>query len=99
MFDSSELKSITRLRKLGINAVPAEKGPGSVRTGIKLLQNSRIFIHRHSKSLQSEFKKYVWKKLASGVYARVQGELTPVKLNDDGIDAIRYIVTFYQNRV
>lgn len=92
VWDSAEKKSIAELRRAGVNAYPADKGPGSVYFGIKKLQQLEIFIHAQSTNLQSEWKAYRWKKAANGEYMRNgKGDRVPVKTDDHAIDAVRYI--------
>lgn len=58
--DSAEEKSVADYRAFGINARPAEKGPGSVRYGMKWLQSlSKIVIDPiRCPDTAKEFKKY-----------------------------------------
>lgn len=58
--DSAEEKSIADYRSYGINARPAEKGPGSIRYGMKWLQSLvKIVIDpRRCPETAEEFKKY-----------------------------------------
>jgi phage terminase large subunit len=66
-FDSAEPKSIAEIRLLGINAVGAKKGQGSVEFGIKLLQGLEIIIHPRCQNAKNEFSKYKWKEDKNGV--------------------------------
>lgn len=94
VWDSSEKKSIRELRLAGVNAYPAEKGPGSVAFGIKKLQAITFHIHADSKNLINEKKRYRWKKLANGEYVRdSKGNRVPVKKDDHLLDGIRYVAT------
>jgi PBSX family phage terminase large subunit len=58
--DSAEEKSIADYRAFGINARPAEKGPGSIRYGMKWLQSLvKIVIDpKRCPDTAKEFKKY-----------------------------------------
>ena len=58
--DSAEEKSIADYRSYGINARPAEKGPGSIRYGMKWLQSLvKIVIDpKRCPETAEEFKKY-----------------------------------------
>lgn len=58
--DSAEEKSIADYRAYGINARPAEKGPGSIRYGMKWLQSLvKIVIDpKRCPNTAKEFKKY-----------------------------------------
>ena len=58
--DSAENKSIADYRAFGINARPAEKGPGSIRNGMKWLQSlNHIYIDPiRCPNTNNEFSKY-----------------------------------------
>ena len=91
VWDSAEPKSITELRLLNVNAYKAKKTPGSVTFGIKQIEKHKVYIHRSSKNLQSEWVAYKWKRMSDGEYARdSQGNRVPEKLHDHCIDAVRY---------
>jgi phage terminase large subunit len=83
--DSAEPKSIEEIRTHGINAVGAEKGPGSVEHGIKFLQSLEIIIHPRCQTVKNEFTKYKYKEDKNG-------NVLPIPLDRDNhtIDAIRY---------
>lgn len=83
--DSAEPKSIEDFRRLGINAVGAEKGKGSVEFGIKFLQSLEIIIHPRCQNARNEFTKYKYKEDKSG-------NVLPVPLDKDNhiIDSLRY---------
>lgn len=59
--DSAEPKSIEELRRLGINALPTEKGADSVDFGIKHVQGKRISFTSTSSNLIREYENYAWK--------------------------------------
>lgn len=87
--DSSEPKSIDRLRQLGVNAKGVEKGSGSVETGIKQLQSMKILLVGSNPKLTKELQEYRPNKKTG----KPQGA-------DHLIDAIRYGVyyQFYSNK-
>ena len=61
----------------------------SVKDGINTVKSKQIFIHHESVNLLKEYRLYSWKK---------KGELIldePVKLWDDGLDALRYSLHTY----
>lgn len=61
--DSSEPKSIDRLKQLGITRIiSARKGPDSVRNGIDALQDYNIIIHPRCVHFLLEIGNYTWKK-------------------------------------
>lgn len=84
--DSAEPKSIAAFRALGINAVAAVKGPGSVEFGVKWMQAlDAIIIHPRCQTARNEFSVYKWKEDRNG-------NALPVPLDRDNhtIDAGRY---------
>ena len=67
VFDCAEPKSIEEVRRLGINAVGAKKGQGSVEFGIKWLQGLEIIIHPRCQNARNEFSTYKWKEDKNGL--------------------------------
>lgn len=88
--DSAEPDSINELRLNGFNAIPALKGPGSVNTGIKFIQNYDIFYTETSVNIEEEYEEYEW-EIISGVNLD-----RPLKQNDHILDATRYCMSFLQ---
>lgn len=88
--DSSEPKSIAELVTLGHNVIAVKKWEDSIRFGISLMKARKIYVTRSSYHLLREFKKYVWKKLSNGKYARV-----PIDKNNHAIDGARYVCMWY----
>lgn len=86
--DSSEPKSIAKLKKLGIQAVSAKKGKDSIRFGIKWLKGYTIIIDTSCVSFKREIEQYQWKKNKYGESLNI-----PVDRNNHGIDALRYQYT------
>jgi phage terminase large subunit len=84
--DSSQPGTIDFLQSRGINAVPAKKGPGSVKSGILWLQGMEIFIDPSCEKMQEEAHLYSWMtdKLTN------QALSTPVDAFNHGWDAVRY---------
>ena len=85
MCDSAEPKSIAKLKKLGLQAMPAKKGKDSIRFGIKWLKGCTIIIDKRCVNFKREIEQYQWKKDKQGESLNV-----PVGRNDHGIDALRY---------
>ncbi len=83
--DSAEPKSIVELRNLGIAAVGAKKGKGSISHGVRWLQAQRIIIDSSCINAQNEFSLYTWRKDKHG-----QSLPIPEDKNNHIIDAIRY---------
>lgn len=88
-WDSAEPKSIAELIQLGIVAIPAIKGPDSVRSGIDTLKQLTIHIVEGSENIIREANSFVWKVDKDGHPLNV-----PVEFADHAMSAIRYgIVT------
>ena len=64
--DAAEPKSIEELRKAGINAKAAAKGPDSVKFGIQKLQNFKIIYSPDCVNFEHEIKNYCWAKDRQG---------------------------------
>ena len=89
--DSSEPKSIDRLRELSIRRIkPARKGKDSVNNGIDFLQCFEILIHPKCKNFIKEIGSYCWDKNKEGKSINV-----PVDTNNHLMDAMRYAVEGY----
>lgn len=88
-WDSAEMKSIEELYRLGINALPALKGPDSVRSGIDFLKCQKIHIVPGSMNIIREAGRYNWREDKNS-----NPLPEPVKFDDHAMDAARYgIVT------
>lgn len=82
--DSAEPKSIAELRRLGINAHPARKGPDSVLHGLQWLAQQQIILSPDCPALREELLNYRWAPDNQGGFLpRPQG-------SDHLIDALRY---------
>ena len=87
--DSADPRTIYDLQRKGWRGLqPAFKGPDSVRYGLKKMLDTKIHITADSKNLINEFQNYVWAKDPDGRQSDM-----PVKDYDDGIDAIRYLIS------
>jgi len=89
--DSAELKSIHTLVVDGINAFGVKKPAGSVLSGIRKVGRYNIHVHIDSINIQNELNNYKW-KVDKATEAILD---VPVKLHDDAMDAIRYVVYTY----
>ena len=83
--DSSRPDVIKELRDNGFNTHTSDK---SVKAGIDSIRSKNINIHVDSDNLWKEYKTYSWKTNPNGQIN--YGE--PIKLNDDGLDALRYSI-------
>lgn len=84
--DSSEPKSIARLKTLGIRRLsPATKGPDSVSNGIDLIQDYKILIHPKCINFLVEISSYTWALDKSGKKTN-----KPIDDHNHLMDAMRY---------
>ena len=83
--DSSEPKSIDEIYLGGFNIHPVEKGADSIRYGINLLKNYKIYVTKDSINLENELRKYKWAEDRSGTKLS-----KPVDKFNHAIDALRY---------
>ena len=91
--DSAEPKSIAELRRGGLNAIGAIKGPDSIRNGIKLLQSKEVLYTRRSKDLERELGSYVW-----NLDKNERPTEKPIDSFNHLLDALRYSVGFLYKR-
>jgi phage terminase large subunit len=89
--DSAEPDRIDEIFAKGYQRVEGIKKIEVVKT-INILQNYKIYIHKDSKNLQSEFDEYEWKKNLAGQYL---DKLEPDKQHDDAIAAVRYATQYF----
>ena len=83
--DSAEPRLISELATLGLNIVPAIKGPDSVTYGISVLQDYDLIVSPESINLIKELNNYCWLEKKSN---------TPIDNHNHLIDALRYIVSY-----
>ena len=83
--DSAEPKSIDELRLYGLNILPAEKGPGSIKQGIDTVQYQRISVTKRSVNTIKEYRNYMWITDKDGKILN-----QPEPGNDHSMDALRY---------
>lgn len=77
---------IRELRELDILAIPARKGPGSIKSGIFKVQEYEILVTASSEDIEYERKRYMWMKdPTTGKSLNV-----PYDKNNHLMDAIRY---------
>lgn len=85
--DYARPEIIEELRRAGWNCHNAFK---NVKEGIDAVKTYKLFYHNESSNLSKEFRNYKWKSIDD----RILDE--PIKLHDDGMDAIRYAVLYYK---
>ena len=83
--DSAEPKSIFDLKRLGIFALPAKKGPDSLMHGIQWLRSCEIVVDPRCANMRRELTLYQWKRDRSGQSIR-----EPMDRDNHLIDALRY---------
>lgn len=87
--DSSEPKSIDELKRHGLSrAKGANKGKGSILSGIQYLQQFEIIIHSTLQDVIEEFRNYTWQKDKNGIYIN-----KPIDKYNHSIDALRYAIS------
>lgn len=91
--DAAEPKSISELRRMRLNIIPAQKGPDSVKFGISTMQSSQMMITETSDNTIKELRNYSYQK-------DKHGELIekPIDAWNHSIDAIRYGITHLKQR-
>jgi len=86
--DPSAKSFITELRQRGFYV---KEGDNDVLDGIRetatLITRKKLHVHERCKGLLNEFHSYVWDEKAAQ-----RGEEKPVKMQDHGMDAMRYYV-------
>ena len=85
--DSAEPKSIDEIATYGVPIIGANKGKDSVKHGIDYVQDQKISLTKRSVNVIKEYRGYMWKTDRDG---KILNE--PEKLNDDAMDAIRYVM-------
>jgi len=83
--DSSEPRSIADLKRNGIRAVAAKKGPGSIEHGIKFLQSCKIYVNPNCNNIIKELSSYKYREDKDGNIIN-----KPVDFNNHLLDALRY---------
>ena len=83
--DSADERSIKEIKNHGVNIIGADKGPGSVLYGIKVVSGLRISVTRRSTHLWESYENYSWAETKDGVSLGV-----PNHYLSDPMDAARY---------
>jgi len=86
--DSAEPKDIREIQTAGFNIKGADKGPGSVKHGIQLVQKFKTVIVKSSLNLLKEKKNYKWKEGPDGKPINV-----PVDRYNHLLDGERYVIS------
>ena len=83
--DSAEPKSIADLRRCGVSALPARKGPDSLMHGVQWLRAQEIVVAPRCRNLIRELTLYQWQRDREGNTLR-----QPRDRDNHLIDALRY---------
>lgn len=83
--DSAEPKSIDEIKSYGVPIFPSTKGPDSVRQGIQVVQDQKIFITKRSVNTLKEYRNYLWKVDRDGTTTK-----EPTEIWNHHMDDIRY---------
>lgn len=86
--DSAEPKSIDEIKSYGVPIFPATKGSDSVRQGIQVVQDQKIFITKRSINTLKEYRNYLWKQDKNGDFTK-----EPSDIWNHHMDDIRYAVS------
>jgi phage terminase large subunit len=83
--DSAEPKSIEELRQEDWNAIASQKGPDSIRAGIKMLMSKKICYTEDSLNVAREIQEYKW-----ALDKQKEPTNKPIDDYNHALDAIRY---------
>nr|WP_045740880.1 terminase family protein [Actinoplanes rectilineatus] len=84
--DPSAASFIQQLYRDGVTPTPADNGVADgIRTVAGLLGHDKLKVHRSCKHLIDEFPGYSWDEKKAR-----KGEDAPIKVDDHGLDAVRY---------
>ncbi len=86
--DSAEPKSIDEIASYGVPIFPSTKGPDSVRQGIQVVQDQKVFITKRSIHTLKEYRNYLWKVDREG---KTTNE--PSDIWNHHMDGIRYKIS------
>lgn len=85
--DSAEPKSIAELSRMNLNIRPCQKGPDSVKFGLRTMQGFKLNVTERSINTIKELRNYSYSKDRDGDYYD-----KPIDNWNHAIDAIRYVV-------
>lgn len=90
--DGSRPEAIEEIRRAGYKIEAASKEPHSVKAGINEMKSNFIYLTESSKNIWKEYKQYSWRSTGTIIHDE------PVKLYDDGLDAMRYALYTYKKK-
>lgn len=83
--DSSDPRLIEEIFRYGVNIKGAVKGRDSIKYGIDIMKQHKIWVTKGSTNLLEEFYSYLYQKDKNGVILS-----DPIDMNNHGLDACRY---------
>jgi phage terminase large subunit len=83
--DSADPKAIEEIRRAGFRIRASKKGADSIRKGIDTVKQYNLFVTEDSMNLQTEFRRYKWKKDREDKTLNV-----PIDSYNHLMDALRY---------
>lgn len=86
--DSAEPKSIDELKYRGLSIQPAEKGQGSILSGISIVNEKNFLVTARSINTIKELRRYIYEKDKNGKPTN-----SPIGFFNHSMDAMRYIFT------
>ncbi|MAG60123.1 terminase [Candidatus Woesebacteria bacterium] len=86
--DSAEPKSIDEIASFGVPIFPSTKGKDSIRQGIQVVQDQKVFITKRSVNTLKEYRNYLWKVDREG---KTTNE--PADIWNHHMDDIRYAIS------
>jgi len=93
MCDSAEPRTIEEMRRRGLNAKPAKKGPDSVRRAILFIKQHQIHLTSSSTEIIEEWHRYKWDEDKDG-----RATDKPINLYKHGSDAVSYAISNALNK-
>lgn len=87
--DNARPEMIEEIKRAGYNIKAADKGQGSVLDGINAVKSYNILIDNESIDLMKEMSNYKFKTKGEQILPE------PVKVYDDAMDALRYVIHYY----
>lgn len=91
--DSAEPKSNAELAEMGLNIVPAVKGPDSIKYGLNTMMGYRLNVTKSSVNTIKELRNYSWAVDRHGEHVQ-----RPIDNWNHSIDALRYGITHMHQR-
>jgi phage terminase large subunit len=85
--DSSEPRTIEELKKRGVRARKAKKGPDSIRQGLTFMKQHKIYVTERSVDTIEEWQKYKWQEKDNVIIDK------PIDDFNHCADACRYALT------